>query len=109
MAENVLVAGHETTSNSIAAGLHRLASEPDLQRRLRQAPTAIAKFVEELLRTEAPVQMMPRYATQDTVLGELPSPRARWSWSHSHRRIGMRRSLPTANPSTSIVRTRRGT
>jgi len=73
MAENVLVAGHETTSNSIAAGLHRLASEPDLQRRLRQAPTAIAKFVEELLRTEAPVQMMPRYATQDTVLGELPS------------------------------------
>src|SRR6266850_751173 len=75
MAENVLVAGHETTSNSIAAGLHRLASEPDLQRRLRQDPTAIAKFVEELLRTEAPVQMMPRYATQDTVLGGVAIPK----------------------------------
>jgi cytochrome P450 len=75
MAENVLVAGHETTSNSIAAGLHRLASEPDLQSRLRQDPTAIAKFVEELLRTEAPVQMMPRYATQDTVLGGVAIPK----------------------------------
>jgi cytochrome P450 len=75
MAENVLVAGHETTSNSIAAGLCRLASETDLQRRLQQDPTAIAKFVEELLRTEAPVQMMPRYATQDTVLGGVAIPK----------------------------------
>lgn len=75
MAENVLVAGHETTSNSIAAGLHRLASEPDLQRRLRQDPIDLPKFVEELLRTEAPVQMMPRYATQDTVLGGVAIPK----------------------------------
>jgi cytochrome P450 len=75
MAENVLVAGHETTSNSIAAGLHRLASEADLQRRLRQDPAAMPKFVEELLRTEAPVQMMPRYATQDTVLGGVTIPK----------------------------------
>lgn len=75
MAENVLVAGHETTSNSIAAGLHRLASEQALQARLREDPAAIAKFVEELLRSEAPVQMMPRYATKDTVLGGVAIPK----------------------------------
>jgi len=75
MAENVLVAGHETTSNSIAAGLHRLAVDQDLQRRLRDEPTAIPKFVEELLRTEAPVQMMPRYVTQDSELGGVAIPK----------------------------------
>jgi cytochrome P450 len=72
MAENILVAGHETTSNSIAAGLYRLAQDAALQARLRADPSLTGKFVEEILRTEAPVQMMPRYVTEDTELSGVP-------------------------------------
>ena len=72
MAENILVAGHETTSNSIAAGLYRLAQDAALQARLRADPSLTGKFVEEILRTEAPVQMMPRYVTEDTELSGMP-------------------------------------
>lgn len=74
MAENFLVAGNETTSNSLGMGLLRLAADHGLQEALRSAPDRIPRFVDELLRMDAPVQMMPRYVTEDTVLGgvELP-------------------------------------
>jgi hypothetical protein len=61
--ENGLVAGGETTGNSIAAGLHRLAIDQDRQRRLCEGPAATANFGEKLLRIEALLQTRPRVVT----------------------------------------------
>jgi len=66
----LVVAGNETTRNSMAWGMHYLTENPD-QRAIWQAdlegvtPTA----VEEIVRLASPVSYMRRTATQDAVLG----------------------------------------
>lgn len=66
----LVVAGNETTRNSMAWGLHYLTENPD-QRDIWQndldgvTPTA----VEEIVRLASPVSYMRRTATQDTTLG----------------------------------------
>jgi cytochrome P450 len=55
---NLLVlAGHETTVNLIANGIHALLTHPDQLARLRGKPHLIAPAVEELLRFESPVHL----------------------------------------------------
>ncbi len=68
MVEQLLVAGNETTTNGIAAGLMHLAAMPALQDRLRADPDGLKRFVEEVLRYESPVQGLFRYVTEDTEL-----------------------------------------
>ncbi len=65
----LLVAGNETTTNTLSGGMRRLASDPTLLTRLRQKPEDVPRFVEELLRLESPVQGQFRKATEDTTLG----------------------------------------
>jgi cytochrome P450 len=50
----LLFAGHETTTNHIANGLHALMQFPGEMRRLRQNPGLAAMAVEELLRYDGP-------------------------------------------------------
>lgn len=64
----LLVAGNETTTNTLSAGIVRLATSPELAAELRAEPAAIPKFVEELLRLESPVQGQFRKATRATEL-----------------------------------------
>ncbi|MFE2444034.1 cytochrome P450 [Streptomyces sp. NPDC021218] len=63
----LLVAGHETTVNLITNGMLTLLRNPDVLARLRKAPHLVVPLVEELLRFDPPVQMLP----QRTPLSEI--------------------------------------
>lgn len=74
MLEFILVAGNETTTNGIGNGLWMMATQPELQKKLRADLTLIPKFVEECLRVESPAQALMRTTTQETVLGGVTIP-----------------------------------
>lgn len=69
-----LVAGNETTTNLLTSAAWKLATDPELQQRLRENPDDIPNFVEEVLRTEAPVQGIWRVATKDVEVGGVTIP-----------------------------------
>jgi cytochrome P450 len=70
----LLFAG-DTTSNLIANGLLALSTHPDQLRCLGLAPEAlISSTVEEVLRYNSPVQMVMRFCTRDTHIGETSVP-----------------------------------
>lgn len=62
-ADLLLVAGHETTVNLIANGTLTLLRHPDVLVRLNREPGLIIGLVEELLRYEPPVHMLPNRTT----------------------------------------------
>lgn len=62
-ADLLLVAGHETTVNLITNGMLTLLRHPDVLDRLNREPGLIVGLVEELLRYEPPVQMLPTRTT----------------------------------------------
>jgi cytochrome P450 len=72
--DELLVAGNETTTGTLAAGLLHLAQHPELQRQLRDNPPLVGKFAEEALRTSTPLQVSYRYALNDTTIGDVPIP-----------------------------------
>ncbi|HEX3516050.1 MAG TPA: cytochrome P450, partial [Trebonia sp.] len=55
----LLIAGHETTVNLITNGMLTLLRHPHILDRLRYDPDLAIPLVEELLRYEPPVQMLP--------------------------------------------------
>ncbi len=59
------VAGHETTMNAAGALVCRLASDVDLQQRLRAEPRLVPGFVEESLRLDSPVHLFFRTVTTE--------------------------------------------
>ncbi len=66
----LLSAGHSSTTSALGNTLLYLATHLAVQERLRADGDGIPMAIEELLRCEAPVQAMPRYAAKDTQLGE---------------------------------------
>ncbi|WP_283134901.1 cytochrome P450 [Rhizohabitans arisaemae] len=56
----LLIAGHETTVNLITNGMLTLLRNPEILRRLRDDPDLAVPLVEELLRFEPPVQLLPQ-------------------------------------------------
>ena len=70
----LLFAG-DTTTNLIANGLLALSTHPDQLRRLGLAPEVLTpNAVEEVLRYDSPVQMVMRFCTRDTHIGETAVP-----------------------------------
>lgn len=68
--DQVLLAGHETTTNLIGNGLLVLLNDPRLADRLRADPAAVELFVEEVLRWDAPIQCTyRRVARTDEISG----------------------------------------
>lgn len=65
----VYIAGHRTTTAALGGAVTQLARNPDLQDALRADPAGIPLVLEEVLRLESPIHALPRYCTQDTVLG----------------------------------------
>ncbi|MEU5535004.1 cytochrome P450 [Streptomyces sp. NPDC020362] len=63
----LLIAGHETTVNLITNGMLTLLRHPEYLHRLREDPGLSVKIVEELLRYEPPVQLLP----QRTCIGDI--------------------------------------
>jgi cytochrome P450 len=63
----LLVAGHETTVNLIANGVLTLLRYPEVLQRLRRLPDLSARIIEELLRYEPPVQLLPNRAALDDI------------------------------------------
>jgi len=56
----LLIAGHETTVNLITNGMLTLLRHQEALERLRREPALMPMAVEELLRFESPVQMLPQ-------------------------------------------------
>src|SRR5215472_3977945 len=63
----LLVAGHETTVNLITNGMLTLLRHPDVLERLRREPELAIATVEELLRYEPPVHVLPWRAALDDI------------------------------------------
>lgn len=71
----ILIAGsHDTTTSAICSAIHRLATDRDMQDRLRADPSLIKGFVEEVLRADSPVAGLFRRVTRDTQVGGVPIP-----------------------------------
>ena len=70
----LLVAGNETTTNTITSGLRLLLDHPDQLHTVLDDRTLIPNLVEEVLRLESPVQCHFRRATRDTTLGAVEIP-----------------------------------
>jgi cytochrome P450 len=71
----LLIAGHETTVNLIANGMHLLLTHPDQYRRLRSDPSLIPTAVEEFLRYESPVETTTfRFTAEPVEVGGVTIP-----------------------------------
>ena len=69
LSQQLLVAGHETTSSLLGMMLYRLMQRPHLFDALRAAPELIPDAVEEFVRFDSPVQGLFRTNTAETVVG----------------------------------------
>ncbi|MFS4097818.1 cytochrome P450 [Streptomyces sp. AF1A] len=77
----LLIAGHETTVNLITNGMLTLLRHPDILQRLRADPGLSVRIVEELLRYEPPVQMLPqRTCLTDIQVREVTIPKGSRIW-----------------------------
>jgi pimeloyl-[acyl-carrier protein] synthase len=63
----LLIAGHETTTRLIGNGMYLLLQHPEQLEKLRENPGLAENAIEEMLRYEPPVQLMPRFAQEDTI------------------------------------------
>jgi cytochrome P450 len=70
----LLIAGHETTVNLIAAGTLALLTNPGELARLRATPDLLPPAVEEFLRYEGPVQAALRVATEPVDIAGVTIP-----------------------------------
>jgi cytochrome P450 len=71
----LLIAGHETTVNLIANGVHQLLRHPNELEKLKADPSLVASAVEEVLRFDPPVQLDGRIALEDTEFDGVPVPK----------------------------------
>ncbi|MFF4490349.1 cytochrome P450 [Streptomyces sp. NPDC001544] len=71
----LLIAGHETVVNLITNGMLTLLRHPHILRRLRHEPGLVVPLVEELLRYEPPVHIIPwRAAYSDITVADTVIP-----------------------------------
>lgn len=71
----LLIAGHETATTNIANIAYKLATDSALRDRLAADRQLVPAFVEEMLRSEPPVNGMYRQAKCDTSVGGMKIPR----------------------------------
>lgn len=69
-----LVAGNETTTNTITSGMLLLLQHPGQMKLVQEDRSLITNLVEEVLRIESPVQTHFRYATKATELNGVKIP-----------------------------------
>jgi len=69
VAQQLMVAGNETTTHSLAGGIVHLAQNPDAQAKVRANPAIIPNMIEEVLRLDTPTAGMWRVVKKDCSLG----------------------------------------
>jgi cytochrome P450 len=69
MAFLLIIAGLDTVTATLDCMIKYLAQHPERRRELVERPELTTDAVEEMLRTETPVQLVPRMIAQDTTLG----------------------------------------
>lgn len=72
--QQLLVAGNETTTHCIAEGALLLIRNPDQHQLLKDDPSLVENFTEEVLRLATPTANMWRVATEDTHIGDVAVP-----------------------------------
>ena len=70
----LLIAGNETTTTTLASGMKLLIDQPALADELHAHPERVPAFVEEVLRTMAPVQTLFRKAAESVEIGGVTIP-----------------------------------
>ena len=71
----LLMAGHDTTRQTLASGMRMLTTRPELFAQLQQHPDHVGSFIEEVIRLHPPAVMTPRVAAVDTVIDGVPIPK----------------------------------
>lgn len=71
----LITGGFETTTSALNHGMWLLCRRPDVQQQLRDDPSLVPAFAEEVVRYESPVQGLQRRATQDVELGGVTIPK----------------------------------
>ena len=88
MFQVILLAGHDTTRQTLGNGMLTLATRPDLFRQLQQHPEHIDSFIEETIRMYSPSNMSPRVAAVDTEIEGVAIPKGSTlfvSWGSANR------------------------
>lgn len=70
--QQLMVAGNETTTSTLAGGLLLLIRNPDQLAKVRADPALVPNMVEEMLRLLSPTAGLWRVAARDTELGGTP-------------------------------------
>jgi cytochrome P450 len=70
----VLVAGNETTTTTLAHGMKTLIERPEMAEAIHRDPDLVRPFVEETLRVTAPIQTLFRRAVTDVEIGGMTVP-----------------------------------
>lgn len=70
--QQLMVAGNETTTASLAGGLVHLIRHPEQAAKVRADPALIGNLVEEVLRLESPTAGLWRVVKRDTELAGVP-------------------------------------
>lgn len=84
-------AGHDTTSNTLAASMVTAAKRPDIVDALKADPSLIPAFIEESVRLASPVRHFMRTASRDTELAGQKISKGDWlmlCFSSGNRDIG---------------------
>ncbi|MEV0688134.1 cytochrome P450 [Nocardia sp. NPDC050378] len=68
----MIAAGHATTADALGSSIFRVATNPDIQMRLRRQPELIPQAVEEFLRIETPLPELGRKAGADFEFRGVP-------------------------------------
>jgi cytochrome P450 len=68
----MLIAGHEAVTSLLVNGVLALLEHPDQLEHLRLNPALYPSAIEEIARYGHPMQMIPRYTSQDLELGGQP-------------------------------------
>lgn len=70
----ILIAGHIAVRNLMGNALHLLFTHPEQKRLLDREPDRVSDCIEETLRFEPPVTLIPRVALEDIALGDAVIP-----------------------------------
>ena len=77
---NLVAAGSETTAHALVSTMRLLCVRPDVTERVRADRSLLRQLVEESIRLEAPVQWLPRVASEDSVVGGVDVPAGATLW-----------------------------